>query len=255
MDLFDTHCHPHFENFLPSPDEILEAAEVEGVKKVIAVGTTVADSQKAIKFAANHERVWAAAGVHPHEAGKLIADKNIQNKLSEILDSSSIVAIGEVGLDYFKNYSNKDDQLAALRRQIELGIGTGLPFIFHIRDAWHDFWPVFDSYPGLKGIIHSFSASVKELEEALARDLYIGLNGIMTFTKDQAQLEAARQVPLDRLMLETDAPFLAPAPFRGQRCEPKHVRVIAEFLARLRSENPLELAAATTANAMKVFSL
>jgi Tat protein secretion system quality control protein TatD with DNase activity len=103
-----------------------------------------------------------------------------------------------------------------------------------------DFWPVFDSYPGLKGIIHSFSASVKELEEALARDLYIGLNGIMTFTKDQAQLEAARQVPLDRLVLETDAPFLAPAPFRGQRCEPKHVRVIAEFLARLRSENPLE---------------
>jgi TatD DNase family protein len=255
MDLIDTHCHPHFDNFLPEPGKILAAAAADGVRRVVAVGTTVDDSRRAIKFAAGHDNVWATAGVHPHEAAKFIADKNAQNRLAEILDSSSICAVGEIGLDYYKNYSPKEDQIATLRRQIELGASSGLPFIFHIRDAWPDFWPIFDSYPGLKGIIHSFSTSIKQLEEALKRDLYIGLNGIMTFTKDEAQLVAARQVPLTHLVLETDAPFLAPAPFRGQTCEPKHIKVIVEFLAELRGENPENLAAATTTNALKVFKL
>jgi TatD DNase family protein len=142
-----------------------------------------------------------------------------------------------------------------LRCQIELGLPTGRPFVFHVRDAWQDFWPVLDSYPNIKGIIHSFSTSVKHLEEAIKRDLYIGLNGIMTFTKDEAQLEAARQVPLSHLVLETDAPFLAPAPFRGQTCEPKHIKTIAEFLANLRGEKLADLAAATTANAEKALEL
>lgn len=255
MDLVDTHCHPHFDNFLPEPDKILKDAAADGVRRIMAVGTTVEDSRKAIEFADSHANVSAAAGVHPHEAAKFLTDKDAQNMLKEILDSSSICAIGEIGLDYYKNYSPKEDQIAALRQQIELGLPTGLPFIFHIRDAWHDFWPIFDSYPGLKGIIHSFSTSVKHLEDALKRDLYIGLNGIMTFTKDEAQLVAAKQAPLTHLVLETDAPFLAPAPFRGQTCEPKHIKVIVEFLAELRGENLGNLAAATTANAVKVFKL
>ena len=138
---------------------------------------------------------------------------------------------------------------------METALPTELPFIFHVRDAWNDFWPTFDDYKGLKGVIHSFSSGVKQLEAALSRDLYIGLNGIMTFTKDQAQLEAARQVPLDRLILETDAPFLTPAPFRGQVCEPKYVIATAEFLANLRGESIEELSRATTINALKLFGL
>jgi TatD DNase family protein len=130
-----------------------------------------------------------------------------------------------------------------------------LPFIFHIRDAWETFWPIFDSYKGLRGVVHSFSAHEEQLEQILGRGLYVGLNGIMTFTKDAQQLAAAKKVPLDKLLLETDAPFLTPKPYRGQRCEPKHVRNVAEFLAELRGETLEELAAATTKNAVGLFNL
>jgi TatD DNase family protein len=172
-----------------------------------------------------------------------------------LLSRPKVVAVGEIGLDYYKSRTPKDTQQTALREQIEAGLPTGLPFIFHVRDGWSDFWKIFDDYKDLTGVIHSFSSGVKQLDAALNRGLYVGLNGIMTFTKDQAQLEAAKQVPSDRLLLETDAPFLAPVPFRGQACEPSHVIATAEFLAGLRQENIGDLAAVTTANARKLFKL
>src|ERR1044071_3598010 len=121
--------------------------------------------------------------------------------------------------------------------------------IFHVRDAFDDFWSVFDNYRGIRGVIHSFTATETELGQVIERGLYVGLNGIMTFTKNEAQLTAAKAVPLDRLVLETDAPFLAPVPFRGKVCEPAHIRVTAEFLAELRGESLDDLAFATSRNA------
>jgi TatD DNase family protein len=128
-----------------------------------------------------------------------------------------------------------------------------VPLIFHVRDAFDDFWPIFDSYEGIRGVIHSFSAGLPELEQIQRRGLYVGLNGIMTFTKHVKQLDAAKAIPLARLLLETDAPFLTPQPFRGSICEPRHVRVTAEFLAELRGESLSELANATTRNAQSLF--
>jgi TatD DNase family protein len=130
-----------------------------------------------------------------------------------------------------------------------------LPLIFHIRDAFEDFWPIFDEYKGVRGVVHSFSATRTELGQILQRRLYVGLNGIMTFTKSQEQLEAAKSVPLESLLLETDAPFLTPVPDRGTVCEPKHVRITAEFLARLRGEEPGVVARASTGNAKKLFKI
>ena len=127
--------------------------------------------------------------------------------------------------------------------------------IFHVREAFEDFWPIFDEFKGVRGVIHSFTATQKELDDILSRGLYVGLNGIMTFTKQDAQLAAAKAVPLDRLVLETDAPFLTPAPYRGTICEPKHVRITAEFLADLRGESLAAIADATTHNARKLFDL
>src|SRR5205823_6096866 len=124
---------------------------------------------------------------------------------------------------YYKSETPREVQEKAFRAQIETGLPSGLPFTFHVRDAWKDFWRIFDEYPGLKGVVHSFSSGSKQLDAALSRDLYIGLNGIMTFTKDHAQLDAAKLVPLDKLILETDAPFLTPAAHRGDICEPKHI--------------------------------
>jgi TatD DNase family protein len=255
MELTDTHCHIHFENLGSDNNEVYERAIKSGVTRMICVGTTLADSKNAVDFAQNRQGVWAAAGVHPHEAEEFLNDPSHKAKLSALLKMPKMVAAGELGLDYYKNYSPKEAQEKALRCQIETALPTGLPFIFHVRDAWADFWRIFDEYDGLQGVVHSFSSGVKQLDAAVSRGLYIGLNGIMTFTKDQAQLEAARQVPADRLVLETDAPFLTPVPFRGEACEPRHVKATAEFLANLRGETLEELSKTTTDNAVRLFGL
>ncbi|HVS78771.1 MAG TPA: TatD family hydrolase [Candidatus Saccharimonadales bacterium] len=255
MNFVDTHCHLHFKKFGLPNRQAYEDALKAGVTRMICVGTTLEDSKHAIDFAAGLDRVWAAAGVHPHEAGPFLKQVDGAKQLAGLLGEPKIVAVGEIGLDYYKSQTPREVQEKALRAQIEAGLPTGLPFIFHIRDAWRDFWRIFDEYKDLRGVVHSFSSGTKQLNMALDRGLYVGLNGIMTFTRDEAQLEAARQVPLDRLVLETDAPFLAPVPFRSEVCEPKHIVNVAEFLADLRGQPIKELSLATTDNAVRLFNL
>ncbi len=165
-----------------------------------------------------------------------------------------VLAIGECGLDYYYNHSSKEDQIKLLRFQLELAQKHCLPVIFHVREAFDDFWPIYDEYQGVRGVIHSFSANSEVLEQVLARGLYVGLNGIITFTKKPEQLETVKTIPLNRILLETDAPFLTPAPYRGTICQPKHVKTTAEFLAQLRSETVDVVAAMTTRNAWQLFN-
>ncbi len=253
MELTDTHCHLQFKDY-PSPYKVIAAAAQNKVTKLICVGTDIADSQKAIDLAAKHKNVWAGVGVHPHEAAAYVRNKHAEVQLKKLLDHSKVVAVGEIGFDLYKNYSSLADQERVLRLQIETA-GTKLPFIFHVRQAWAEFWSVFDSYKGLRGVVHSFSAHPGPLDQILARGLYVGLNGIMTFTDDKLQLQAAGMVPKDRLVLETDAPFLTPAPQRGKLCEPKYILDIAQFLAKLRGERVEELASYTTKNARELFGI
>jgi TatD DNase family protein len=253
MELVDTHCHPHFADFGAGSDNVLKDADAAGVTRLIVVGTTIQDSRAAIDFAAEHKNVWAAAGVHPHAAREFLVTDDSALQIRSMLAQPKVVAIGEIGLDFYKNYSTKEEQEAVLRAQIEEGLSSRLPFIFHVRDAWDMFWQTLDDYQGISGVVHSFSAHERQLEQVLERGLYVGLNGIMTFTKDEKQLGAAKKVPLERLLLETDAPFLAPKPFRGQRCEPKHVKIVGEFLSDLRGEPLEKLAAQTTKNAVELF--
>jgi TatD DNase family protein len=255
MEFVDTHCHPFFPKLLNDLESVLDRAKDANVNKIIAVGTSLDDSEQTLKIAAAHNNIWASVGVHPHEAEEFLEAPHRREKMFGLLAQSKVVAIGEIGLDYYKSQTPRLDQEKALRAQIDIGLPTGLPFIFHVRDGWSDFWRIFDEYDNLTGVIHSFSSGVKQLNAALNRGLYIGLNGIMTFTKDQAQLEAARQVPLDKLLLETDAPFLTPAPLRDEVCEPRHTAVTAKFLAQLRGESIEDLAKATTANAEKLFKI
>lgn len=254
MELADTHCHLQFDKLSADLDGVLERAEKAGITRMICPGTTLRDSRFAISIAQNHEYIWAAAGSHPHEASKFQKDFS-EKEFAKMLKQPKVVAAGEMGLDFYKDYAPRQDQEKALRIQIEAALPAGLPFIFHVRDAWSDFWRIFDNYKDLRGVVHSFSSGVKQLDAALERGLFIGLNGIMTFTKDEAQLEAAKRVPLERLLLETDAPFLAPEPFRGQICEPKHIADTAGFLAGLRGESIKELSKATTENAIRLFNL
>jgi TatD DNase family protein len=255
MEFVDTHCHLQFDKFEANRAEVYNSASTAGVKKIICVGTSLEDSHKACHYAHDKAGVWATAGVHPHEAAKFLEDPDNQTKLANLLKMPKVVAAGEIGLDYYKSTTPKDVQEKAFRLQLEVGLQAGLPFSFHVRDAWSDFWRIIDDYSGVQGVVHSFSSGRKQLDAALGRGLYIGLNGIMTFTKDEAQLEAARQVPLDKLLLETDAPFLTPAPMRDEVCEPRHTAVTAEFLAKLRNQSMEELSKATTQNAVRLFNL
>lgn len=253
MQFVDTHGHVHFDELAADAAKVLERAKKAGVEKIICPGVSLEDSERAIEFASRHENIWASAGVHPHEAkGFNEASKNMLGKLLNML---RIVACGEIGLDYYKLYSTKKEQQSALRAQIEIGQAANLPFIFHTRDAWSDFWQIMDSYQNIKGVIHSFTGGPKQLHEALGRNLYIALNGIITYTKDQALLEAAKIVPLNKLVLETDAPFLLPAGSQNKVCEPADLKITAKFLAELRQESQEKIAIATTKNAVELFGL
>lgn len=265
----DTHCHIHEawksvngpdatkrlwdKAGRPDPDDIIIRAQADGVTRMICVGTTLPDSQLAVDFAASRPMCAASIGIHPHEAQDYAGNTGKLQAFAALASAPKVVAVGECGLDYFYTHSPKTQQVAILRFQLELARLHNLPLIFHVREAFDDFWPIFDEYPGLRGVIHSFSAGMVDVEQIVRRGLYIGLNGIMTFTKQRAQLDAARAVPLDYLLLETDAPFLTPQPFRGSICEPRHVRVTAEFLAGLRGETLERIALATTQNAQRLF--
>jgi TatD DNase family protein len=255
LEFVDTHCHIQFADYPLDPEEVIKNALKDGVTRLLVVGCSLPDSEVAADFAAGHDGVWASIGLHPHESARYIHDHHSLQKFRDIVAKNKVVAIGETGLDYYYEHSSKEDQKKLLRFQLDLASEHNLPLIFHVREAFSDFWPILDSYKGLRGVIHSYSSDIADLEQILSRGLYIGLNGIMTFTKKPEQIEAAKTVPLDRLLLETDAPFLTPVPYRGKICEPKHVRTVGEFLADLRDESLHDLARATTNNAITLFGL
>jgi TatD DNase family protein len=250
--LTDTHAHLQFDDFAGQVPAVLHRASEAGVEKIITVGVDSDDSRKAVALAATYERVWATVGVHPHAAHEA---QPAVTYLRELATRRKVVAIGECGLDFFRSQATPDEQEGLLRLQIELALEVDLPLIFHVREAFEHFFAVTGDYPALRGVVHSFTGGPAELEQALAAGLNVALNGIMTFTKDQGQLEAARQVPLERLLLETDCPYLSPAPHRGKTNEPARVADIADFLAELRGESVEQLAAQTTANAEALFGV
>lgn len=247
--LIDTHCHIHEPSYPHDQAEALARAHEAGVEKVICVGTSEQSSLEAVEFAARRDNVFASIGVHPHDT------KEGWGAVGALAGAQKLVAVGEIGLDYFYAHSPRETQIKALEEQIDLALRHDLPVIFHVREAFDDFWPIFDNFHGIRGELHSFTDTQNNMEQALKRGLYIGVNGISTFTKDNAQQEMFARVPLRRMLLETDAPFLTPMPLRGKVNEPAFVRFVAEYHARLRGISLEEIAATTTTNATVLFSL
>lgn len=248
--LVDTHCHIHEPDYDLSIDAVLSVARDNSVAEMICVGTSEESSRQAVAFANTHAGIFAAIGVHPHDT------KDGYGSIKELAGTSKkIIAVGEIGLDYFYGHSPRDVQLRALKEQIDIAISNDLPIIFHVREAFDDFWPIFDTYTSIRGVLHSFTDSHENLQKALSRGLFIGVNGISTFTKDETQKAVFDSIPLDRLLFETDAPFLTPVPFRGKINQPAYVRSIAEYHAIRRGISVVDIASATTANAKKLFAL
>ena len=252
MTLVDTHAHLHFDAYTGRVPEVLHQANEAGVTKILNVGVSTADSKAAVELAATYDSVWAAVGIHPYEAQE--AEQGI-GYLRELAGRRKVVAIGECGLDLHKATATLQEQERALRLQIELAQDLDLPLIFHVREAFDQFWKVTCDYGQLSGVVHSFSGGPEELHKALEAGLYVALNGIITFTQVDEQLEVAKVIPADRLLLETDAPFLSPAPRRGKVNAPASVADIAEFVATLRGESVSQLARTSTAAAEELFGL
>jgi len=270
VDLFDTHCHLHeiVRRLTPThdkwfsdgaertPETVIAGALEAGVNRMLCIGTSLADSELAIEFAQQRSQVWVSIGIHPHEAAVALAEGHL-DAFRALVGRPKVVAVGECGLDYFYEHSPREAQIKVLQAQIELALEHNLPLSFHVREAFDDFWPIFDSYRGadLRGVLQSYTDSMANLEQAVERGLYFGVHGIATFAKREDQLAMYKAIPKELLVLETDAPFLTPVPFRGKICESKHVRVTAGFVADLRGETLEDLAASTTANARNLFKV
>ncbi len=256
--LVDTHAHIHSADYPVDPVVALEQAKAAGVHKIVVVGTDEHDSQRAVDFADAHDNVWAAVGLHPHEVSKYTA-KQLEAALShlgKLAGNKKVVAIGECGLDfYYNDLSHLPAQEEALRYQINLAQTHDLPMIFHVREAFSQFWRIFDDYKGLKGVIHSFSSGQSDINHIYSRGLKVGLNGIMTFSRNEAQLDAARTCPQDAIVLETDSPYLTPVPKRGKINEPANVRLVSSFLSQLRGVDEETFAQSTTRNAEELFRI
>ncbi len=248
MSLVDTHCHIHEADYSLPVDEVIERAHQAAVHQIYCVGTSQESSRLAVEFASKHQEVSAIVGVHPHDT------KDGYAAIAELAKRPGVIGVGEIGLDYYYEYSDRKTQLAALEAQIEIALENDLPIAFHVRDAFDDFWPIFHKFKGIRGELHSFTDSMENLQKALAEGLYIGVNGISTFTKNEAQQAIFDAIPLDRLLLETDAPFLTPNPFRGKVNEPAYVRQVAEYHAKRRGISFEEIANATTQNALRLYT-
>lgn len=270
MNLVDTHCHIQSIGQLGgerhtrelwqkasdiTPITVVRDAADSGVTKLVCVGCDLEDSKLARDFVSERDNCWASIGIHPHEAKNFAGKQDLLDEFAHLARSQKVIAVGECGFDYYYNHSTREAQLEIFEFQVKVAQQNGLPMIFHVREAFDDFWPVIQKYPDIQGVVHSFTDNTENMRKAVDRGFYIGVNGIATFAKNPEQLEVYRSIPLDNLVLETDAPYLTPVPLRGNINQPKHINHVADFLAELRSESREDLAAATTLNAEKLFGI
>jgi TatD DNase family protein len=275
MTLTDTHCHLDFHKFDPDRAAVLERAARAGVECILIPGLTLTSSRAAVELAASHPMLYAAVGVHPTEASDIAGQPSdvrpsTFDPFRELAQHPKVKAIGEIGLDYYWEAAPHDLQRRVLREQLGLAAELNLPVVIHMREKGDaaagpcasDLMEILEEWvAGLRsrgaalaerpGVLHSFSGSRAVAERAIGLDFYIGVTGPVTYRKERQELIAA--LPLERLLIETDSPFLAPAPQRGRRNEPAFVALIADKIAMLHACRQEQAAAITTANAQRLF--
>jgi TatD DNase family protein len=255
MRLIDSHCHLNYEGLVERQDEVLENARERGVTGFLNISTRRKEWGDVIAVAEHHPDVWASVGVHPHEA-----DAHPDLGAAALVEGTQhprVIAIGECGLDYYYDKSDRQAQRERFEAHIDAAQQTGLPLIVHTRDAEDDTAEILGlavKEKGVTGVLHCFTGSAELAHKGLDLGFYVSLSGIVTFKNAQDLQQTAKWLPADQMLVETDAPFLAPVPHRGRKCEPAFVADTASFVAELRGEDPEALGAATTANFFKLFS-
>lgn len=252
--LFDSHCHLTAEAFDPDRVEVFARARSAGVEAMVSIASTPTDARAAISLARAHEGIWCTAGVHPHEAS-LGTDSAVLDEVRSLLDEPEVVAVGECGLDHHYDLSPRSVQRTVFEAQIELARETGLPLVVHSRSADAEMIDVLRTLPpGVRGVLHCFTGGDALLDAGLAAGWFVSFSGIVTFKRfDQGH--QVRAVPDDRLLIETDAPYLAPVPYRGRRNEPAYVAETARTVAGLRGVSLEALALLTDRNARRFYAL
>ena len=257
--LIDTHAHLDYPDYDPDRAEVIARATDAGVTEIISIGTRIDSSTRAVELAENFPNIWATIGIHPGEADS--APDDAVERLRAIAQSSRVVAIGEIGLDYHYLPENPADvatlkqrQARLFREQLDLTAELGLNAVIHQRDSWDDTLAILRGYTGrVRGVFHCFGGTLEQAREVLALGHLVSFTGIVTF-KNAKQVQAtARDIEATAFMVETDCPYLAPTPDRGKRCEPAHTRRVAEQLAQLRGVSLDEIAAHTTQTAREFF--
>jgi TatD DNase family protein len=256
MELIDTHCHLTFEQLAGDIEVVLERSKEAGVTGWITVGTDTEQNQKAVELTNKFENVYAAVGIHPHDAKTVTAD--ILKELRELAQHNKVVAIGETGLDYHYNHSKPQDQIRAFVSQLKIAKDLNLPVIVHCREAFDETMDILKQLnPGVKGVVfHCFSGSAEQAKIVLDKGFYISFTGVVTFKNAQAARGAAKIVPVDKLMVETDCPYMSPEPMRKQKInEPALMIHTAKLLAELKGMELADFAEAVTTTSKAFFGL
>jgi len=254
----DSHCHLNFDQFDADRDGIVARARAAGVERIMTIATTMTGFPKVLKIAETYDDVYCSVGVHPHDAEKS-GEEVSATRLAAHMNHPKVVAIGETGLDYFYEYAPRDAQQRNFREHIRACIQSGAPLIVHTREAEDDTIAILrEERAGhedkLRGVLHCFSSQKRMADYGLEIGFYVSLSGMLTFNKSQDIRDIAAAVPLDRLMVETDAPYLSPVPFRGKICEPAYVVHTAHCLATVKGVQAEEIAKATTENFYRLFN-
>jgi len=253
--LIDSHCHLNYEGLAERQDEVLETARARGIAGFLNISTRQSEWDDVIAVASRNSDVWATVGVHPHEA-----DAHPDLGASALVEASRhprVIAIGECGLDYYYDKSDRAAQRERFQAHIDAARQAGLPLVVHTREAEADTAEILGEAVrggGVTGVLHCFTGSAELARKGLDLGFYVSMSGIVTFKNAADLQETAKWLPADRLLVETDSPFLAPVPNRGKTCEPAFVADTAAFLAGLRGEEPEALAEATTANFFRLFA-
>ncbi len=253
--LIDSHAHLEMPEFVKDLEEVIQRAASSGIEYIFTVGTEKRDWRRALEIAKSHANIYAILGVHPHNAKEI--DDETYPTLKKLCQEEKVRAYGEIGLDFFRNLSPQDLQRKRFREQIGLARELGLPIIVHDRDAHCETVEILKSERAKEcgGVIHCFSGDEEMAKACLEMGFYISIPGSVTFKNAGAFHEVVRKLPLESLLVETDAPFLTPVPFRGKRNEPGYVRYTAQKVAELKSVPLDKVAEVTTENALRVFRL
>jgi len=253
--IIDTHAHLSLPQFDKDRTEVIKRARDAGIKHIITVGTDSDDCRKAVALAQEHDFISAAVGIHPHDAKTINAET--YSLLRELAADNNVVAIGEIGLDFYRNLSSQEIQVQHFREQLWLAREVSLPVIIHDREAHQEVLKILqeEKTATMGGVIHCFSGDWEMAKACLDMGFYISIPGTITFKKSDAYHKLVRDLPLDRMLVETDCPFLAPYPFRGKRNEPAYVQYVAKAVAGIKGLGCEALAEITTQNAQKLFNL